>query len=573
LSIIDDKMNFFAEHNKFVLPMPTSVLALPRLQNFSKKITASVDRDVRDLVRRSGILPGTYTTIDDLRKLIDVHEELWRILDNDLSKYNTLDICKRLYRLLEIIYGSQNRNKYLNIAELALTGQSTGSEKRTVDWANISPTTEGIKFLIEQAIKNCSSKGLICKNSQFEYLINLSIRIVLLDSQLDSIYENSIPYEITISSEYDIDGEMTRDAETAKTDFMRHKKYHAIKSDKDFLSDILKGSEKEVTPDDFLAFKECKKLDDAMQSELGYGLTDWLKYVKGCMCSFKEKDFIKSIGVNNLSGYLNKTVGLTQEKIQLLLMDHALSKATVKRLTHNDMMPISKIHRDSRLLRRPLLDIDDAKARVAIIGIETFENGTKAFWNAVEYGSLNIPRMTQKGPIRLALGNFQSQIGAPLRDELASECNKMGFIAKIEWPIPQYNVSDPPLGPIDILVIDSKMKRFILVETKNINGEGIYPLEIKSQRERFLGSDSNDTRAYVPLLSKKVSSFNLNIKTHLHNLKMEEMDDYAVEGVIVVGHPLFWLLFAYPSLPIFDDLEFLKRLRSGSNFSIISNKM
>jgi hypothetical protein len=47
---------------------------------------------------------------------------------------------------------------------------------------------------------------------------------------------------------------------------------------------------------------------------------------------------------------------------------------------------------------------------------------------------------------------------------------------------------------------------------------------------------------------------------------MDGLEDYTVEGVIVVFYPLLWPLFASEPLPILDDLEFYKRLQLGQHF-------
>ena len=53
--------------------------------------------------------------------------------------------------------------------------------------------------------------------------------------------------------------------------------------------------------------------------------------------------------------------------MDLLIKDHGLSLATVEDLTRDDMMPMANYERDSRLLRRSLLDLDSGGSRIALI--------------------------------------------------------------------------------------------------------------------------------------------------------------------------------------------------------------
>jgi hypothetical protein len=109
-----------------------------------------------------------------------------------------------------------------------------------------------------------------------------------------------------------------------------------------------------------------------------------------------------------------------------------------------------------------------------------------------------------------------------------------------------------------------------LVEAKNLQSQGIVPKEMKGQRDRFLGTKEKDDQAFIKVLRDKEQAFTSNKEWHLHELKhklkMDGLEDYTVEGVIVVFYPLLWALFASEPLPILDDLEFYKRLQLGQHF-------
>jgi len=566
-----DRLDPFYDMIGVALPMPSSFRALPKLSRPNKEQLQAAAELERSFTKKSGILPGTYTKFEDVKELIDnVYYRLWDILEGELLKYDNLAICKLLYQKFEVILGHLHMKKYQTAAEQILTGRTQGSEKRLDIWRVITPTTEGIKFLLEMAIKCCGDQGLTSGGSGLDFLISLSTRIVMLDEYLDTIYYRIIPYEITIDQDFSIHGGITNRAKVALDNFEKYEETQMAQADRDFVDNLKMSMGQETKVDDLRTFPELVTLDKAMTEELGYGIFDWLNYVEGCMSLFGEIEYLKIIGVPRLTRHLRDVVGLNPEKVELLLRDHALSQANIKALTRKDMMPIENYKRDSRLLRRPLLEISHGGARIAMMGIETFNIGRQVFFDSLQYGTLQIPKMQPEGPVKKAIGFLQAQMGAPFRDSIASKCIAKGFKAETEWPIPKKDKTDKPVGPIDILVIDQKKRRFILVEAKNLQSQGIIPKEMKGQRDRFLGENEQDDQAFIQVLKDKEQTFASNKEWHLHKLKrklkMDGLKDYSVESVIVVFRPLFWPLFATEPLPILDDLEFYKRLQLGKHF-------
>lgn len=562
-------------HFKGALMPPTSLRALPKFPTPNKEQSQAATELERSLIQQSGIVPGTYTRLDDLSALIDVHDRLWDHVEGELLKHDSLVICKHLYEKLEVIYGHLLREKYQTAEEQILTGRTRGSEKRLDLWRAITPITEGIKFLLEMAVKWCGDRGSTSGALGLDFIIGLSSSIVTLDNHLDSIHYQIVPYEIIIAPDFSLHGGIRSEANAAIDEFEKHEKTHMAQADRDFLDQQNKGFHdrikgQEIKADDFRTFPEFVTLDQAMTEELDYGIFDYLGYVKGCMSLFGEKEYLKIITVPGLAKLLRRAVGLNREKVESLLRDHALSQATVKALTRKDMMPYASYKRDSRLLRRPLVEISHKGTKTAVMGVEVFSIGMQVFYDALQYGTLQMPSMQREGAVRSAMGVLSAKIGAPFRDNIASKCIEMGFRATTEWPISKKDQTNQPVGPIDILVIDQRKRRFILVEAKNLQSQGIVPKEMKGQRDRFLGTEEKDDQAFVKVLRYKEQAFTSNKEWQLHELKyklkMDGLQDYTVEGVIVVFHPVLWPLFAKEPLPILDDLEFYERLESGQPF-------
>jgi hypothetical protein len=561
--------NDFDKYDNFkgmMVPIPTNFKSLPPLTRLNhEQLVKAFDLE-KTYIKESGIKPGTYTTFSEVKLLIQVHDRLWDTLESELSKFENLTICKLMYQRLEVIWGHIHKNKYDTSVEQKLTGRTQGARKRAEFWRAITPISEGIKFILEIAPKCCVDSGFTSGSSRIDFLIGLASRVFYLDQHLDSIYNQILPYRITINQDFSLVGGIVEKSLAAIDSFMQTEQTHTIQADKDFIGDLHQSLEKPVKNEDFLSIPGFTQLDKAFIEELGYGLFDWLNYVKGCMSLFGEPEFLKVIGIPKLKRHLKKEVGLSFDKAELIFKDHMLSRETTSNMSREQLMPVSNYKRDSRLLRRPTLKIDYRHAEIAILGIETFTSGIQVFMDSLSYGTLQIPRMNSNGSIKKTMGILASDIGKPFRDSIASRCISIGFTTKTEWALPQKETTQKPVGPIDVLVIDQKNKRFILIEAKNLQSQGLIPKEMRNQRERFLGKDENDDDAFLSILKNKENAFIQNKEWHIKELKMDKSSDFSVESLIVVFHPIFWPLFASRPLPILDDLEFYHRLERGNHF-------
>jgi len=275
------------------LPTPTSFSALPKFPVFNREQLQAAAELERSFTRQSGILPGIYTKFVDIKALINVHDSMWDALEGELSKFDNLAICKNLYQRLEVILGYLHMRRYRTAADQTLTGRTQGSENELDIWRAATPTTEGIKFLLEMAIRSCGDHGWISGSSRLDFLIGLSSKIVMLDLHLDNICNDIVPYQITIAPDFSIDGQITDQGRVAIDNLKRAEKPHSSQANRDFMDGLDKVMGLKIKIDDFRAFPELLPLDKAMMQELGYGIFDWISYFKGCMTLLAEKEYIK----------------------------------------------------------------------------------------------------------------------------------------------------------------------------------------------------------------------------------------------------------------------------------------
>lgn len=549
-----------------VLPVPSSLRSVPKFAGRSRTHRLEALEAEASLVKAAGLSRGTYRTMEDMEPVIQVHDQLWTLLERELQAFDRISFCKRLYEKIEIVLAHMHLAKYQTAGHLALESHGEGSEKRFEAWRVITPFTEGMKFLLEMAVKHCRTDGLTIGRGKLDFLIEIASEIVMIDGVLDTLAAQIMPFEIIINENYLILSGTTREGQKAIESWTRAAKPHAIESDKNWIDALTKSMGPVIEIADIMSSPELQRLDTAMVNELGYGFVDWLNYVRGCIDYFESNEWIKAKHMERLRQHVSAFCRIETEALDLLLHDHSLSVSTVQHLSRNDMMPMENYGRDSRLLRRPLLNIPYQGGRIAILGIETFTTSARLAFNYLDYGVLQISRLAKDGPVKSALGLLQSKIGEPFRESIANKCQSLGFQTYQEHPLPGKDRGSAKVGPVDVFVIDHRHRRFVLVEAKNLRSSGLVPNEMKAERDRFLNIRKQHDEGFLDTLEKQRQRFISNMPWHLADLGLEGAEDYQVEAVVVVRQPMFWPRVHPNPLPILDDLTFYRRLRFGEHF-------
>ncbi|MBA7710407.1 hypothetical protein ES703_119349 [subsurface metagenome] len=230
-----------------------------------------------------------------------------------------------------------------------------------------------------------------------------------------------------------------------------------------------------------------------------------------------------------------------------------------------DMLPAENFWRDLRLTNRPIVEIEDNTIPIVVLGVETVQHGSWVYFRRLIDGRARLPRTQPNGPLTRAFGAIYEKSGDVFRDEIISRCKKMGLQAVPEKASVRGAKIPQGIGPVDAFIFDKPHRRFILAEAKDVSAR-ITPRELKKQRDDFVGNEKNDPECFLSKLHRQEHWF----RSHLSGLKEEygimPDQEVGIEGVVVVSHPMLWVFSQPDAIPVLDDYEFFRRLKSGKTF-------
>lgn len=540
------------------LLVPLSYRKLPTLKMPEDRHFERAEALKGALIEEAGFQPGTYTTFDEgvYPRAAAVHEGMMRALVAELSELEAAGLCVRLYKWHEELIGNINRARYHSAPDLVLGGHHDIATKYHQVWEKISPLTEALRWLVEIAVKYCPPSGGMAGRVRLSHLLALAVEISVWDGVWENLAHRVVPHELVIESDFTTRSGPTTRAIAAKEAYLKAAKPRMVESYSEWV-DTVRPGQKWVELNDLFELPEFKLLEEPVEEELGYRLSDWVLYSAGLVDSFTEVEQLKVIRGDKLRSFLQNHWGFSGERLTHVLADHAISIDLMATLPPAQLMPVEHARRDSRLLRRPVVVLAHRGSDLYIYGIETLNTGLRMFMDRLQSGRLRFPRMSDAGPIRRAIGKIQTNLGDRFRDSIAERCQDRWEYRKEMGRIESENIpSGQEFGPVDVLIVDRFNRRFVLVEAKDVADEGLVPKLMRSERTEFL--------EYVRKMNLQVAWFNNRVTGLKREFMIAPEDDYTVEGVIVVSSPRLWLYTEQIPLPVVDDREFFKMLRQGA---------
>ncbi len=554
--------------------VPTSFQSLPKLQFPPERRFKEVTALQQKFVKQSGLRPGTHSKLERgmFKQVEFVLESLTNYLTAELSELNALDFCNRLYKRHEEYLEYMSKSQYDSVPALRRDGSVQPIlMKREDAWGKISPFTESIRWLIEIALKYCKySAGDEAGGKKFDYLIVLARAIHQWDGIWDHIAHGVISHEITVNADFTITTELTHRAIEIEKAHRKASMPGLVKGNRQWADDTINRPVRDVTyemaregVERMMTLPEFRKLDGPLEAERGYSVRDWFRFAFGLVDSFEHYKYFKIIKAEKLAAFLSSKWELPANRLEHLLADHSLSKTTTSHRELSELRPVEHARRDSRLLRRPVVMIEEHGNRFCLYGVDTVESSAMMFQDRLVSGRLDLPGMSEDGPLTTAIGGVQTTLGDEFRDRIADMCSEAQFEKRREKDkvgqekIPQGH----GFGAVDVFVVDRHNRRFVLAEAKDVADEGTVPRFMKRERDKFL--------RYIEKLNRQVSWF----KSRLPGLKSEfcipANEDYAVVGVIVVNRSRRWMFAHNEPLPIVDPEGFIRMLKQGRDFQTI----
>ena len=245
-----------------------------------------------------------------------------------------------------------------------------------------------------------------------------------------------------------------------------------------------------------------------------------------------------------------------------LLRDYGLSFNLMDDIHIRQVLPVENARRDSRLIRRPVVILESAGSERCLYGVETISMGLQMVLARIESGRIDFIHQEQKGALRQAVGALQEQLGLAFEQEISDRCHELG----IENKVRKDNIKGRRLpqgegfGPVDVFLVDRDLRRFILVEAKNVADEGFVPKIMMNEREEFF--------EYIDKLRSQTSWFAAYVSELKSEYGIAPKESYSVEGVIVVSRAHPWMFSSDAPLPIVDCHLFFELLKGKGKLEI-----
>ena len=477
-------------------------------------------------------------------------------LVEDLSGLDLSSLCHGLYKRQEQFYGYINLQKHLSIEERMVVGNRQPSNYLDELWRQISPFTEATRWLIEIGIKCCESFGDEVSESRLDRLTAKACVILEWDIAWELIAHGVMPHELTVGSDLAVTVKPTHRTVLAMRAYQEAMLPWDIEEDSHWLDVAL--SEKTGECSGYFESPEDDALNGPMVEELGYSMTDWKRYFLGLITSFDHGEYLKAIRKDELGDYLLSQRGIDRQRLDSILLDHALSKETLEPYGLNDLRPAEHARRDSRLLRRPVVELGGpgSSAR-CLYGIETLAAWTKRFPAQLMSGRVHLPRMAGKGPIKRTVGKIQSNLGTVFSGKIADACSDAGLRSIRE----KNNIAGERIpeghgfGPVDVFTVDRRHRRFVLAEVKDTDDPGLVSGEMRAERDEYR-STLRKVRRQVDWFAARTTELKLEFG-------IDPGDEYAVEGVVVINRPRVWMYMEGEPMPIVTNKDLFAKLGTG----------
>ena len=559
----------------FAINVPSSFESLPDKLRVPPKIRFQEVEELRQkIIENAGMQPGTYSSLESemFPQIKGVFDGLMDILMGELSDLNALDICVRLYERHEEFLEYMLKSKYESIPGYSNDGLVQQlSLSREQAWYNISPLTESIRWLIEIAVKFCkSSMGDRAGGKKLDQLIVLAYEIFHWDSLWENIAHGVIPHEITLEADSSATLALTPRAVRIREANTRASKPAMINDNRQWADDALGLSGEDITADRagwmvdrVSALPEYKILSGPLEAERGYSIDDWLRFSYGLLDSFEAREYFKAIKADKLASFLSSKWGLPSDRFENLLADMGLSNRLVDDMSIDRLRPVEYARRDSRLLRRPVVVLNEHGARMCLYGVDTTSASVRMFLDRLVTGRLNLPDMIDDGPLMRAIGTIQTNLGDEFRDRLSERCTSNGFEnVKEKERVGREKIPEGGgFGPVDVFVVDRQHRRFVLAEAKDVAVPGTVPVLMKNDRDDFL--------KFARKLNRQIGWFSDRLDGLKSEFQVSDGENYSVEGVIVVPQPRLWMYAHSEPLPILDIHNFIRKLKRGDRLETV----
>jgi len=509
------------------------------------------------------VKPGTFKRFSEVRNiLVPVHDRLLEETERLIRQFDRNELIIRLYDELEIMYGTLEKHRIQGMAASAIWHDKRIPMALRREWRARSTQIMGVKYLMESTIKNGTKGGKPLSDEELLKLMGLGTRITEIDGFMEHVYHRIIPHELSISRTLQIKMGLSKSGVRALQEWDEAKKEREYEKMLADLSGRQKTMEQPIKESQLTEDRIWKTLDQPMKRELGYSLTDRLQLNKALIAYFDDFERLKVVAKEEFVCYLGQYTRLDTQTLNLLLSAHSLSRGNLAKLDRLDMLPVGHFWRDTRLSNRPIVEIKEGSASLIVLGVETIQQGMQRGFELLADTRASILGVKPDGPIVHAFGTINEKAGNLFRDDVIRTCRLMGFGVEGEKSSVGSIKIPKNIGPVDAFVWDKSHSRFVIVETKDLS-ERITPKDLAKQKEQFVGERYGDRKCFLRKLRAQEDWFRRRMVELKREYDISPDDKVTVEGAVVVNHSMLWLFGHNEPIPVLDDYQFFRRLKSG----------
>lgn len=530
--------------------------------NHDRRVVAAIEAHV---LQGLSAAPGVKDDWDwAKRTVIPVHDQLSVEMARRISGVGRKQLVSSLYDELERSIAHRNRFEGHLRAFALLTGDPKYSRAIFAKAVESGPRLTALQYLIERAIDAAPDMEESPSRRLLGELIAIAVRFVELDFFLDAVYHTPGRYEAELTEWQGLRVRTSPRGRRARERWLRALEETMFIDQRNSALEQDELLDHRITDDEAFGNPDTIALDQAMKSELGYGIRDLFEVVRAAIRMIDDQGLWRLVvPKSELLEFLRSKTNLNEQVLNKIVELKTRRPVVRPDSDKEAVYPIQHYWRESRLLRRPFVTLGAGDDEIVVVGVEILSAMLPLQVERIMMGRETLPGSSDRGPIRRTVGAIQSRSGAPFRDQLANVCRDLGCVAEIEQLPP--GMKNPPVGPVDLLVTDPAHHRFIAVECKALDPAKT-PREVADQRKAFVGTSGSHSRTkpHLAVLGAKRTLFAEHVEEMMRSRRIESDRRFSVEGVLVLGHPAEWVYMEPDDTPILTDSEFATRLRSGS---------
>ena len=283
------------------------------------------------------------------------------------------------------------------LRELGHSDESSISNQ--ILWEMLSPYTESIRWLIEVAVRYCAPKGTKVEGSTFDRIMELARAIFEWDMAWEPIVHKVIPHELIIGDDFSVTTQLTPRGIEAM-DAYRNALMPGMAAAEQERFQMFQSPPNELSIQDMIDRMDVKELDEPLRRERGYSMSDWIKLTFGLIDSFSFNEYWRAPKKADLVKLLSENSGLNPQKVDFLLQDYGLSSQLMSGIDIGEVLPVENARRDSRLLRRPVVIVENRGSQCCLYGVETISLGFQMVLARIESGRIDFIHQDKEGALR-----------------------------------------------------------------------------------------------------------------------------------------------------------------------------